>query len=228
MEFSLKDALANDVVCQKRTGRAKQFVIMRGPLIYKGPYSDERLRNLRSRSDYFRKWNIPLIVHPNPETLMSEEGPFVTYLNLAEGYPIESEPHTESFTGRQYRVLKRSGLLKVGDAIKEKENQEWILAQMPEMLLALVVTYVLSIGDQGLYNMLADIPRKKIYLIDYDENRGGDRDDELFYYSKHPARAIVEKWLPQARVCYPGVIQELKRIAEMDPSFAPRIEKAIS
>ena len=228
MEFSLQNALVNDVVCQKRTGRAKQFVIMRGPLIYKGPYSEERLRNLRSRSEYFRKWNTPLIVHPNPDTLKSEEGPFVTYQNLAEGYPVEAEPHTESFTGRQYRVLKRSGLLKVGDTIKTKENQEWILAQMPDMLLALITTYVLSIGDQGLYNMLVDIPRKKIYLIDYDENRGGDRDDELFYYSKHPAKAIVEKWLPLARACYPGVIMELKKIAELDPVFAPRVEKAIS
>lgn len=212
--FSLKEALLHDVACQKRTGSAKQFTLMRGDLIYKGPYTQERLDRLLSRSEQLRKWNIPLIVHPNPEVLMSEVGPFVTYPNLAAGYPVESDPHTESFSNYSYRVLRRNTLVKVSDALKQKGNA-WIWDHMEDMLMALIAIYLLDVGDTGLYNMLVDLQKRSLYLIDYDEQRGVDRlgeNKELFYFSRHPAKVVADVWIPTARKVYPRVIERLRSL----------------
>lgn len=231
-QFDLDDALKNSVVCQKRTGKYKQFTLVQGSRIVKGPYTEDRLSRLMARSVQLKKWKVPLIVHPNSEVLTSAVGPFVTYPNLAEGYPVESDPHTESFSSYSYRVLRRSGLIKLGDALKEKTTQgeiPWILEQMEDMLMALITIYLLDVGDTGLYNMLVDIPKRRIYLIDYDEVRGVDRingETELFYFSRPPAKKIVDLWLPVARRVYSKVIQRLRLITE--PEYAGAITEIMT
>src|SRR5262245_53210008 len=97
--FNLSEALRKYPVCQKRTGKTKQFTIMVDDKIYKGPYQPQRLKNLTERSTFFRKNGTPLVILPlmNPDGSIqihqSEAGPFLTYPNLAHGYPVVCQPH---------------------------------------------------------------------------------------------------------------------------------------
>jgi hypothetical protein len=191
------------------------------------------LKNLIDRSIFFRQYHVPLIVLPifnsdeTVEVLQSEEGSFVTYPNLAFGYPTLCEWHTESFTGRKYRVLQRTGLIKMSDALSQKDN-DWMLApkKMRKLLFALTIMYLLGVGDTGFCNILADVDQHKIYIIDFDENASQDRDGEVFYFSKAPAKTTLDQCLTAARPIYPQIIAELQPFLSY-PNHRPRTEKAI-
>lgn len=229
--FSLKLALENDVICQKRGGKAKQFVILRDDKVYKGPFTAYKLGNIRSRNAYFRKWNTPLMVLPDMniddlDMYTSESGPFITYPNLAKGYPIECEMHQEGFSTLKYKVLKRTGLIKLNDALEDPAN-DWAYDQIHDLILAHLHSYLLSVGDRGLYNILADVQKRQLWIIDYDETRTKDTDDEFFYFTRAPNKEVATKWIQFGRPLYSRLIEELRPLLKSDPDLAPRINMAI-
>ena len=219
--FNLQHALENNVVCQKRTGKRKQFVIMYDDKIYKGPFSEKALNLIDERSGLFAEWQTPLIVHPqrNPDgtlhLVQSEEGPFIVYRNLAQGYPTVADWHTEGWLGgRRYQVLRRSGLIKAADALKEN-NGILTPEKIKDLLLAFAQIYILNVGDTGFHNILADVNQNELYIIDYDESATKEREGELFFFSKPPARELADRWLAAARPFYPEVLIKLSTIWEL-------------
>jgi len=225
LRLNLRELLQYSIVCQRRTAAYKQFVILGKDRVFKGPYTREKIDRIFYLSDTLRKWKTPYVVHPYPDLYSSEEGIFISYPNLAEGLPVEFEPHIESFTGLEYRVLVRSGLVKLGDIILDQPN--WLLQHLPWLTLALCQLYILEVGDVGLFNILVHTERKTVYIVDYDEQKGSDRNDEFFYMTKRPAKEKAELWLQHTLQYYPFIALELEKIIDTHPNLESRVNLAI-
>ena len=226
--FNLEQALKNDIVCQRRTGKSKKYTFIKDNLIYKGPYKQDRLNVLFQRSEFLKQWNAPYIIHPNSEILTSDVGYFVTFPNLALDYPIQCEPHTESFSGISYNVLIRNGLVKLGDIIMKLD---WIGSYLPQIALSLLELYILGVGDTGFFNILVDNDKKQIYIIDYDENRSNtekDINDEFFMFSKKPAKDKANLWLQYVRPHYESLANELLTLISDNGIFNKQIHLVIN
>jgi hypothetical protein len=216
----LSNYLEKYPVCQKRTGRHKQFVILYGNIIIKGPYTKEQINKIDMRSKLLKAFNIDLIVHPlrnNDGSLMATEvepedlnvrSYCIYYPNLAAEYPQTTVPHQESFSNKKYNVIEtRVGLIKTLEALKT--GNDWIYEpiNIQKLIFAYIHLYLLNVGDTGLFNSLADISKKQLYVIDYDEDRSSFENKEFFYFSKDPAYQICERWLVVARPNYPYIQQ---------------------
>lgn len=233
--FDLRYALENYPVCQKRTGRHKQFVFLTPTRVIKGPFKAYRVETIMRRKQFLQQWQTPLVVLPNDEqpidpTLERDENTFLTYPNLAAGYPIETELCGETFSEYKYRVLKRTGLVKLSDAIKQKANENVIGAAVPDLIRALTHLYVLNVGDMHFANVLADLQKHTLHIVDFDENRSKDRDDEFFYLSKEPSREAAYILAKYGRPAAPGILQSLRILRETltDPEYKARMDKALS
>ncbi len=132
--FSIIDSLKNDIVCQRRTGRNKQFVILKKDdedyVVIKGPYTDTRLETYCERVEIIRLLGrdyksgghlvIPILEDNKVKIINSEDklhhtknNQYILFDNLiTEKIETESDIHKESFSDYQYNVLLRSGLLK--------------------------------------------------------------------------------------------------------------------
>lgn len=225
--FDLDEALTNNIICQKRTSKYKQFVIIKSNLIIKGPYSKEKLELLLNRSLILKSWNAPFLLHPNSDIINSNNGHFITFPNLAVEYPIESILHTESFSNYKYKVLIRNTLLKLGDEILK---YDWIGQYLPDIAYTLILLYILGIGDVGLYNILIDINKKHVYIIDFEENRSNDKDinDEFFMFSKRPAKAKADLWLKYVKPNYQYIIGKLNALILPNNKFNEYINNVIN
>lgn len=207
LPFTLEEALADKIVCQKRTSKAKQFVIMDGEYVYKGPYTDYKLSYISWRSHYFSQWHTPHVVLPAPYIFDSDSGPFLQFPNIAAGYEPQCQRHTEGFTGLTYWVMERRGVVKLLELLRGI-TPDWVWDQQPSLLLAYIHCYILRTGDVGLHNTLVDVDQQMIYIVDYDETRGNQRDDEVFYFNKRPA--LFQMWVEHARPAYPEIIEYLR------------------
>ena len=224
--FSVTSALAENVFCQRRTGKNKQYVFMKGDKVYKGPYKMEKIQHIFDISKKTKEWQTPYIVHPFSQTENSDEGPFITFPNIALDYPIQCELHTESFTGRKYNVLIRSGVVKLGDALT---SLDWIGPHIPWITLAMCHLFALEVGDTGLANILVDLQKKTVYVIDYEEHRDKIREDEFFYFSGRPAKDKAAVWLRYALPYYPVIANKLTELAksELNAAIVLRLNQAI-
>lgn len=194
---------------------------MQGDQIYKGPFRDTTLNLIDERSGTFAEWKTPFIVHPERNrdgTLrieQSEEGPFIIYRNLAQGYPTVSDWHQEGWLGgRRYQVLQRSGLVRASDALKEN-NAILTPEKIKDLLLAFAQIYLLNVGDTGFHNILVDLKKEEIFIIDYEESATKEREGELFFFSKPPAKELADRWLAAARPFYPEVLIKLSTIWDL-------------
>jgi alkylated DNA repair dioxygenase AlkB len=226
--FNLGEELKNGILCQKRTGKNKKYVIMRQNLIIKGPYKKNNLDILLRRSQMCKEWNSPYIVHPNENILMSSNGDqFITFPNLAIDYPMEFISHVETFTGDYQRILIRNGLLKLGD---EMMKLDWIVEHLPNIALSLLHLYILGVGDVGFYNILIDVNTKQIYIIDYEENRSKvekDRNDDFFMFSKRPAKDKANLWLQHVKPMYSFLINEISKLL-VNEEFKENVKAVVS
>lgn len=222
--FSLAKSLESGVVCQRRTGSNKQFVILSDDKIIKGPYKPERLESLILKTRYLYLWEATypkgIAVIPQ-EILETVEGKFVVFPNLAMGYPVEveKERNQESFSSYPpYQVLIRNGLLKGNHALESGSTA--IYDNAYSLLLTYLYLFLLNAGDVHFVNTLVDVHKNKVYVIDFDEDRGSlislplsdNGKDELFYLSLNPAKKYREQWLSVVRPLYPKVLAKLEEL----------------
>ena len=232
----LIEYLSKYPLAQQRTGKNKQFVMMVGDTIMKGPYTAEKLQKIDLRSRILHILQVKMILHPNRssdgslvfkevELIDGSSGYFLSYPNLATEYQQEYQAHEESFGDHlKYNIIKkRVGLVKASDALKD--GQKWIasIENVTYLMAAYMMLYGLGVGDTGLFNCLADEKKQQLYIIDYDEDRSGSGEGEFFFFSRAPAQQIVNLWKPMADAAYPSVIQYASEIYQN-----PQVQQALN
>jgi len=228
-EFTtLEEALANCPIGQVRPGISKEYVILLNETtVIKGPYryNSNKIPSLKEKEKWLRYWETPLVLLPN-RYFERQDGIYIEYPNLDDVEDMETEPWTESYTGRSYEVVKRKWLNKLNYVLPD---EKWIYDLYTEdMLLALVHLWILNAGDVGLFNMLAQMKRREVHVIDFEQTRSKDRDDDLFYLSSRPAAKY--RWLENVRPFYRKVADKVRPMLEdeANSSLFNRIEEAIN
>lgn len=224
--FNITTALANDIVGQKRTGKSKQFVFIQDLYVIKGPYQQNRLNNVITRSQLFQAWKTPCVVKAI-DHFQNSDGIFVRYPNIMAGYNLESELYNEEFSGLQYKILKNPPVIDVGHAIP---MNPWITDEAENVILALCHCNILSVGDMNLRNTLVNPSIHEFYVIDFDDNLGTDRDDEVFYFNKPPGKNL--NWYSRVSQHYNNVATRLLPLLN-DPlilsnNLLDRVNRAIN
>lgn len=223
--FNLTSALANNIVGQKRTGKTKQFVFLQGDYTVKGPYQHGRLNNVTTRSQIFTVWNTPCVVKAI-DYFTVPDGTFVRYPNIMAEYQLESELYTEPFSGLQYRILKNPPVTDIGHALP---SNPWIPSESEDVLLALCHCNILGVGDMNMRNTMVDLAKHQLYVIDFDDNLGTDRDDEVFYFNKKPGKKTM--WYESVAIHYNKVADRLVQLLTdhvvLSNNLIPRVQRAI-
>jgi len=204
-QFNLNNYLRKCIVGQKRTGVNKQFVFIQGDYAIKGPYNKSRLDNVINRSKILSEWgsNISVLMI---DQFTATDGTFIRFPNIMKSYNLESEVHQESFSDYKYNILKNPPVISMVDALKTKNT--WVFPLLEDTILTLCYCYILNVGDCNLRNTLVDPNTKQFYVIDYDDNLGVAREDEVFYFNKAPAKAY--DWYNNVKCHYNKVADRLK------------------
>ena len=227
MSLTTNDLISNSILGQPRTSARKQFVILQSDKfpqheVWKGPYSADKINLLKARYSQLTQWNCDHIVYPLRYESV-EKAWYIVYPNLLDS-PIDlntTSVHQESFSSFTYRVIQRTGLIKMKDAFEMKQN-EWIYSQLESLLQTLICCNVLNIGDMNFSNILCDVAQHTIYVIDIDESRGKEGTGEFFYLSRPPKKSIAEIWLTYQRPLY-GKLQTYFQGLAMDETKKNRV-----
>jgi len=229
---SLAKAFDDRPFGQRRTGWNREFVVLGNSLVFKGPLDIDKYTVIDIRVKIMQKWRTPLVILPT-KFMRVKEGFFAVYPNVDD---MESEVrvirHREKmrFRGahREYSVLVRKSLVKVNNLL-EGTDSDWIFDKYGvDIVVALTHLWILKVGDTGIFNMVARIDRREIYIIDYDEMLDEDREDELFYFDKRPA--VRFNWYERIRKHYREAAERVSDLLN-DPSNSkvfPRIERAVT
>lgn len=224
--FNLSLALENDIVGQKRTGKHKQFVFIRDDYAIKGPYQESKLHNVLVRSQIFSAWKTPCVVLAH-DHITSPDGAFIRFPNIMSGHVLQTEPHSESFSTLKYKILKDAPVIDIGHAIP---NDSSIYPLMADTILALCHCNILGVGDMNVRNTMINPTTHQFYIIDFDDNLTCDRDDEVFYFNKPPAKKFM--WHNNVSVHYNNVADRLLPLLTDDViilnNMIPRVERAIN
>lgn len=219
MATRLEHGLANLVAGQRRCGDAKQFVFLDGPIVMKGPYPkhSSKLENIRFRYEKFVEWQTPHILgplpHPDDSSVpwIEEDIDGTMWLimrNVAEDYPIESNMWYDKAMKRKHKVLVRSGVDKLLYILNdETKDHTWIEASMKTLLCGLADCDMLEVGDMGLSNILADEEKQKLYIIDWEEKRKEDVNDDWFFFRHKPNNVVWKWWMKIAPPLYSHVAE---------------------
>lgn len=226
MSFSLETELTRVIVGQKRTGKSKCFVLIYSDFVAKGPYSSERAQNTLTRSALLQQWKANFVIFPN-SNFAADGSYYLLFPSFYKGYSLESEPHQESFSSYQYQILKNSPTVSLKEALG-KDPSLWEKAK--DLLYDLCLLNVLGVGDTGHRNIQVDLQTRKIYVIDFEENLGSDRDDEEFYFSKPSAKSL--NWFNKVKEHYEEVADKLALLCQdayiSQFALTTRLERAIS
>jgi len=199
------------IVAQQRTGKHKQWVILKGDLTYKGPYVEKsnRLKNVNERTRILKSWSAEHISFPN-KTVEKKSGIYTVFDNLMKDYVLETKYHEESFSDFSYRVVINSPVSQLNRLLPNLFKEHWFKESIPSLLLSLCYCYILNVGDMHLRNIIADPIKKKVWIIDYDDNLGRDRDDPYFYFSMKPAQQYM--WYENVVEHYSSVVKKLNHL----------------
>lgn len=235
-DFYLEDELKNLLVGQKRTAINKPFVLLdqEEGLVFKGPYSENRYNNIIERTEIFKKWKTPLVVLPE----FVFEAPvkkgdkkmdkYVAFPNLMKDLKLSGEEYTEKSGKYTYKVVKRTTVMRLKDALDEKKYK-LSMAEATELIFALCQCYILSVHDMNLGNMLVDINKKKIYIIDFDDTISKVREDDPVFYLCKIGKEY--KWYETYGCQYEIIAERLEKEIKgliTDKSLKIRYEKCIS
>jgi len=210
-----------------------QFVIIDTDCVIKGPYTLKKVKKILERKKFLTLWDTPHVVLPLDKILhvSSSSGKneyYMIYPNLLEGRELKYRWYTEKETGLEYRVLKRRGLIQLYRALYTRKYYEnWIYKHMQTLLLAIFHCYILGIGDLCLSNILVDIEKYKIYIIDLDDSAHHTRVDEFFYFRSAIDGTDGNEWLHYARPQYEYILDKLLEMLPKYPQFRKRIRTAI-
>jgi hypothetical protein len=209
---------------QQRTGHGKVFSFYRGDLFYKGPYSKSKAENVITRSEILKQWKTPYIVHPIKVEQESGNGNYwIIYENLSKDYPIEEYiDHKESFSDHEYKIATRTKVDKLSNQIL---TNPWVYED-DKLIEAYVHLFIIGAGDVNLSNTLIDTQKKKLYLIDYEENRTRDRDDSTFYFVKPPGKKY--NWYENFGYLYDKVADRIEENLKVFGKCRSRAETAIA
>lgn len=205
--------LCQNIVCQRRTGYHKQYVLMSAdvwnPVVVKGPYADEKRQRLMDNASILEDWGTPLVTLP-VDTVESGGMGFVVFPNLNRGRDTVYTRDTDSTSDVTYRRLERTAVVKLGDVIAE--DHQWVAALVPDVVVALCHLFVLGVGDTTLANILARPDDQSIHVIDYEERRARCREDALFYLSNAPAKHKLACFEPYATPYYRSIAKQLEKL----------------
>jgi len=215
--FNLQYALQHYPTGQKRTGKNKKYTFINNDKIIKGPYKLDKIIRIIDVSNTLKRWTKPeypnMLVHPcfdkqDRVILYQDEDKnyYITFDNVAKDYVQNTEVITESFTGIQHQIIKRTGVEKFNDVFEQVGP--WLDSQIKYIVLYSCLMYVLGVGDTGLHNILIDQNKQKIYIIDYEDHRKNMGEGDFFYFTKNPRKSITSRWLQNCNMDW--VINELK------------------
>lgn len=193
----IEELLATSIACQKRTGRAKKFTfytpegkILKGPYDFGSPRS--LLDKIHQRYESLVRWKTPLITPPE-DYLETEEGVWIVYPNLGNPPFVEctSQMNKESFSDYSYRVLDRTNLIKMSDALLKDSS---LVRYATPIVTASIHLLLAGVGDRGLYNVLYNKTTQEVHVIDIDEDNHQLRDSPYWYFSKDPSSKYAQAW----------------------------------
>lgn len=235
-DFYLENELKNLLVGQKRTSINKPFVLLdqEEGLVFKGPYTENRYNNIIERTEIFKRWKTPLVVLPEfvfeaPARKGDKKmDKYIAFPNLMKDLKLSGEEYTEKSGKYTYKVVKRTTVMRLKDALDEKKY-ELSMDEATELIFALCQCYILAVHDMGLGNMLVNIKKKKIYIIDFDDTIAKARDDDpVFYFCKI---GKDYKWYETYGCQYKAIAERLEKEIKgfiTDKSLEIRYEKCIS
>ena len=213
---------------------------------------NQKLFDLIARADLMESWQTPLVCLPlrgeNNKIMVTDwkftdtdaeqqkliadhvNGKFVAFPNLIQGQIQVTDDHTEKTTGLNYKIIKeRSGVVKLDDYITTSNKWFYQPEVMADVILAHIHLYALSAGDRNLGNILVDVDKKKLHIVDFDESRAQDSEDELFYFTQPPAKKLADVWVKNARKAY-DIVLELDNFGckNVTEDIQKRLDKARS
>ncbi len=225
--FDLTEALMSRIICQKRTSKNKQFVILYNDFVIKGPYTVSKYKNQITRSKIFSALETPCVVKMIESFKAADGGLYVKFPNLMKTDNVDYEMHTEKFSLLNYRVMKNSLLIDLGHCILENE---WIYDNIEDLLVGLCHANILSVGDMNVRNILVDTVNRTVHIIDFDETIISDRDDEVFYFNRPPARRFG--WYDKVAPHYNRVADRLMSLINhpiiVEHNLESRVERIVN
>jgi hypothetical protein len=247
---ALLDLGSGNVVMQKRTGPLKQFVVSVGgdeAVVVKGPWWHDVCSHVRdldivlARYNLFALWQTPFVVQPRG-TIQEyrSDRPVGTYLlfdDFARDYrpllAVTTWQESPTFRARQrtYNVAtERVGVVKLS-AVKTATPPAWLLAAVPRLLLAFVHLFLANVGDVHFANVLVDLDRQALYVVDIDETRRNDPTTVTpFYFTKPMAKATYDDWWRDAaRSAAPWIVDQVNALdlTALPPDYDARRRQAI-
>jgi len=192
--ISLDILLKDGIICQKRTGKNKQFTFLYNNEIIKGPYTEEKANKIKQKFEKLKSWNTDYLIYPLEFIKDNNDIVFIKYPNVGIKNNFTIETYKESFSEYTCNLMtSRVGLEKVSDLITKPENK-WLFNFSTTIAITLIKEVLLCIGDRGLFNIIADKETHKIYIIDVDENSEIIRDSDTFYCSKDMKSSYKDVW----------------------------------
>lgn len=210
LKVNVKKLLKYIPVAQIRTNKSKPFVfIISEDYVLKGPMTEKRYENVISRSKKFVKLEIDDIIVPVFCSIVIGGEKYIAFKRIKSRNGPTKE-YTEKTTGYTYEIMERTSVDKLSSFLPDEDI--YTSSQFKRYIFCMCICFILNVGDMGPHNTLYDQKRKKIYIIDYDDTSGKDRDDEYFYFSKRVAKKF--QMYNYTYKIHKEIIPDLKKIKD--------------
>jgi len=222
--------IQNCTVGQGRGSPNKQFVFLCGNYTYKGPYpsNSEKPENIQNRTKYLKEWNATDILFPIDIVKDHRGSRWIVYDNLMKDLKLEEVLHRESFSNYEYYKIGSGGLPDLLEFVKRDKKYFFENYDTFGLILSYVYLYILGSGDAGLYNVLIDDHKHKMYIIDYDESRSvGNKNSQecMFYFTRAPSKDI--QWFENTGYHYYNIANHLDQLKQHYPELNENFDKTI-
>lgn len=202
---SINELVTSYPLGQKRT---KNWAVMVGGEVWKGPMKEERLTWIEYVTDALSQVNS--VVLATRIQLLNDGSLWVVYPSLSGEQ--ETEPYVDKRSGLHVNIIKRSGWVKLSDVLYPE------IDNVTDLLFTMVLAYTIGVGDLGLYNVLYSQEERRAVLIDYEDEdrRPFDPKEEWFYFTKRPRAELLNPWLEKVRPHYGELARRLGELEETE------------